>query len=255
MVAPVVDFSFANGSGSTGSSAYTVAYTPGFSSVGELLLLSICYQQPNGTANSVTSITDSLGLVWTRYGGVNYVGAADGNGLSGPSYTAIEVWYAIGNIPATASSVTVHTAAAVDHMNVAGLLISGFFATGPFDTNASLPGNFSHTTPAATPTLNITTNTADVLAIAIATTASNQFQSVATWNGVSGGSNLVQTNFSGGGSFFNGNTTSWKGFTAIQSGLVVNYVSLTNQLMMTLVVTNDVGPPPVFTYGQSRVIA
>lgn len=240
MAAPINDDNFSGGFGGASSHVYTPTY---LARTAALLVAVIAFEQPAGIANSVTSVTDSNGLTWTRHSTNNFNGATTGN-ITGPVYTGSEIWTAQGNIIAGAGTLTVNFSIAVDHSTICWATFHGHNAAIPFDNHASLSSVFSNGATASTPTLTLSTATNNVALFGVITTPDNQSQTGILFNGgVSDGGNSAS--FSTGGTNWNFLRAEFKNFTTGASGIVVTGVtSRQNQLMTAYAITADVQTPP-----------
>ncbi|MDE2104537.1 MAG: hypothetical protein KGL39_45300 [Patescibacteria group bacterium] len=239
MAAPTLDEFFGDGAG--GVSTRQSSYSLGAARTNELAVLTIAYEQPNATANSVTSVTDSNGNTWHKKSSINFTATADSNGLTGTSYAAIDVWWAYGNFTKT-GTFTVNFSALVDHMAVSALWFGGANASQPFDQNASLNGtsDFIGGTAGA-PSLSLSTNTSDVQLIGYVMTPSNNTITAGTFAAGAADWDHGAT-FSSGGNWWCKMTDSGKASTSGFSNEAVAFSSNTNVLMGAFAITADVQP-------------
>lgn len=222
---------------SSGNQTYT-----GTTQTGVFALAFIGYESGGATVISVSSVTDSKGNTWKKYGANNATQGNDGKGLTANVYTGVEVWYAENVSYASGDTFDVTLSGAPDNACAHIQLFSNVNATHSFDLNAALPALANVGTAAATAEVPITTNTADILVIAAAVTASNNSLGAPTFNGAAAG-------FSGGagntsGTYWCRLEVSMLQYSAAQSGLLVSWGSQTDETMIGFALTADTQSVP-----------
>lgn len=237
MVAPVFD-QFAVTGGWGGTSSHTNAWTlAGGAKTNELMVLGVSYSQTTSapTTNSVSTVTDTDGHVWTKLTAQSFISAPDGS-ITQNVFTGLEVWYAYGSWSAT-GSISVTLAGAPDHANFLSFLASGVNVSKPWDANASLPAVSTVFATSAAPTMSVTTSTANVLVIAM-NTSPIKYDTAVTFGGAAQDFG-AQSAYSAGGVWFQDININGKAYTAAQSGLSVAYGVSTNQLALAIALTAD----------------
>lgn len=138
-----------------------------------------------GTPPTVSSITDTAGLTWTRRGGAS--------GLTNGHSSVVDVWWAHAASVLTADSITATLSGSIDDGTLVAIAVNGAASlTAPFDTNASLPA-----TGVTSGSLSgvSTTSSEGLLLDAVGTSANNTPTLSSLWTQILSWNNRGAVNF------------------------------------------------------------
>jgi hypothetical protein len=244
MAAPVVDVQ--RGTDSGGSPAGTSLTTPAMTTGGtnRVLVAFIAFNKESGAVPTVSSVTDTSGLTWTKLDAVTLATYT----ITNPIIARGEIWWAqapllLSSVTVTANFSSAPTAAVLDVVAFSGC----YALSTPFDSNASNPTHASDVSGSSTlPTATISTSQADDLIIGWGFCGRNSQSNATGWTNLA--IHSPSPDFPA--SFFTIIET--KSFAATQSGLAVSpNTNTTDWGMYALALTGDAPPAPITkSYGQ-----
>lgn len=239
--------------------SYTSAGITWGTTVADLLLIAgISVTANNNTVPTINSVSDSLGLTWTRLGTLNQTGIASGI-TAGPIAQTLEIWYAKspGNPSWTGHTITVATSANTDVGIISAARLQAARLADPVDHHASLPATAKRTASGAPATLSVTgvsTATADtcIYAVRASAGAGNNINAGAFTIAGSGdfGAGTLHQNVN-----FNIEGDQGRSFTSIQSGItVLSNTSIDNSMIIVGAFTSDVQGAPAPTIARATIV-
>lgn len=240
----------------TGTPHTTAALVWGASVADLLLTVSIAIVANNNVIPTVTSVTDSLGLTWTKRASIGQIGITSGI-TSGPVAQGMEIWTAPapGSPTWTGHTITVASSANTDSVVMAMERLNAANLSTPMDHNASFPKTATRNTTGTLSATGISTSTANctVYAMRCAAGAGNNINTgtfhIAGVNGDFGTATLKNgTNFCIAGS-------QGKGFTSTQSGIAVDSGTTTDDAMIVAIGITGDSQPALPSRSWGRVIS